>query len=42
MTNPIWRAGYLGKRNMVALLLKHGADVNLSKGSYNPKFLHFK
>ena len=31
-TNPIWRASYLGKRNMIAILLKHGADVNIRCG----------
>ena len=31
-TNPICRASYLGKRNMIAILLKHGADVNIRCG----------
>ena len=29
MTNPIWRASYLGKRGMVAIILKNGGDINL-------------
>jgi ankyrin repeat protein len=28
-TNPICRVSYLGYRNLILLLLKHGADVNL-------------
>ncbi|CAI2375388.1 unnamed protein product [Moneuplotes crassus] len=32
MTNPICRAAYLGKRNMVALILKHQGDINLKCG----------
>ena len=28
-TNPICRAGYLGHQNIVSLLLKYGADINL-------------
>lgn len=29
MTNPICRAAYLGHKNIAAILLKHGADINL-------------
>ena len=28
-TNPICRAAYLGHKNLVSLLLKYGADINL-------------
>ena len=27
-TNPMCRATYLGRRNIIVLLLKHGADIN--------------
>ena len=29
MTNPICRAAYLGFQNIAAILLKHGADINI-------------
>ena len=31
-TNPICRASYLGKRNIIAVLLKHGADIDIRCG----------
>ena len=38
MTTPLCRACFIGKRNMVALLLKHGADIDLKCGGkgYTP------
>ena len=29
MTNPMCRAAYLGHRNVAAILLKHGGDINI-------------
>ena len=29
MTNPMCRAAYLGHQNITAILLKHGADINI-------------
>eukprot|EP00344_Euplotes_crassus_P004382 CAMPEP_0197000608 /NCGR_PEP_ID=MMETSP1380-20130617/5503_1 /TAXON_ID=5936 /ORGANISM="Euplotes crassus, Strain CT5" /LENGTH=224 /DNA_ID=CAMNT_0042417955 /DNA_START=19 /DNA_END=694 /DNA_ORIENTATION=- len=31
-TNPICRASFLGKRSMIAILLKHGGDINIRCG----------
>lgn len=33
MTTPMCRAAFLNKRNIMAILLKHGADVNKTCGN---------
>ena len=34
-TNPMCRAAFLGRKNVIALLLKHNADINVSSGEGN-------